>query len=321
MTIAADAGVLLRPPPIRNACYLIRLSLMEARPIVQVMFGLRFLCGSAIALTMTPASAPLRIVAGLFAWQCAIVFTYLLNGVMDITEDRVNGSCRPIARGALSLTAARRVVVGSAVVGIASGIAGPVVAVLVAVLMLLGYLYSGPPWFLKRTATGTLAVLNLAGLLSYTAGLFAAGGRHFTETGLICAIAMSLWTGLISSTTKDLPDVAGDAAAGRRTAAVRFGERPVRRLAAALGLLLAAAFLAAAIGAAPMAVPPAVATQLGAVLLAVVCLGGAPPAWLARRLRAGSRRRGRQPYQAFMLTQYATHLCMLGSAAAICFTR
>jgi 4-hydroxybenzoate polyprenyltransferase len=322
MTIPAETVSAIRVRSARSGLHQARLALTEARPVVQLMSCLRFLCGCAMTTGGLAGRVPVHIFLGLGAWECTVVCAYLCNGVMDIKEDRINGSSRPIARGQLSVGSARKMVAVAAILALLGGIgAGAMVAGLAIVSMILGYLYSGPPCHFKRSMACTFLMGNLIGLLSYGAGFFAAGGQRLSGVGLVCAVAFSLWTGLIGSATKDLSDVPGDAMAGRRTAAVRFGEGPVRRAAALLALALATAFLAVAAAVAPRAELPATAMLGGAVLVTMVCLGRSRPARRPGRLLPTPERPRREPYRAFMLTQYAAHLCMLGSAAGFYLTR
>src|SRR5262245_60636507 len=86
----------------------LRLCLIEARPVVLVMFVLRYLTAAALAGGADRA-APGRVVAGAAAWLLAVLSIYLINGTTDVAEDRVNGSGRPVASGRLPLATARQV--------------------------------------------------------------------------------------------------------------------------------------------------------------------------------------------------------------------
>src|SRR2546423_11576812 len=87
------------------------LGLAEARPVVQVIFMLRFTAGAVLADPERTTVRP-QFWAGAAAWYCATVAIYLYNGVTDVVEDRANHSRRPIAGGRLSVAAARRQVAG-----------------------------------------------------------------------------------------------------------------------------------------------------------------------------------------------------------------
>jgi 4-hydroxybenzoate polyprenyltransferase len=110
---------------------------------------------------------------------------------------------------------------------------------------------------------------------------------------------MILWVGLVGSPTKDLSDVAGDAAAGRRTIPALYGEVMAKRMVAALALGLAMTFCALATQVDLLLLWPGAGLLIGAGAMAVVCLGG---------FSDGVRSRRRLPYRVFMMTQYLTHL-------------
>ncbi|XVQ85515.1 UbiA family prenyltransferase [Microbispora siamensis] len=278
----------------------------EARPSVLAIFFLRFAAGAAVDAGLAPVD-PFRLLAGALVWQCAIFFVYLFNGVTDVREDRVNGSRRPIARGDLdperawlvAWTAAAAALLGALLLG------GAMIWLVTAVLV-LGYLYSAPPFQLKKWSSATVVVGGVSGLLSYCAGYTSygttgSGGREMVALPAF-AVAASLWMGLVGTPAKDLPDIAGDRSAGRATFAVSRGEWPVRLLLSAVAASVALAFCAVALLLrVPLGMAPA--TMLtGAALLTAVTL---------TPLSRGSRVRRRLPYRAFMTTQYAVHLAVL----------
>lgn len=269
----------------------LRLCFAEARPCVLVIFLLRFLTGAAMS-----GGRP-DLVAAALVWEAAVFFVYLYNGVTDVHEDRFNGSGRPIASGLLSRGAAAWIAVSAAVSALVGGLllGGPMAAA-VPVLILLGLAYSGPPCYLKRRSGGAMVTVTVAGLLTYYMGEAAAVP---TPKLLVLALVMSLWMGLVGATTKDLPDAAGDAAAGRQTIAVTRGDRRVRWLASVSAVALGIGFLVAAVVVAPELIWPAVIMLAGAAAVAVLALGD---------LSQGDRSRRRRPYRAFMITQYGVHL-------------
>lgn len=278
--------------------------IIEARPSVLVIFLLRYLASGALAHGAHPALA--RVIGGGFAWVVAIFAIYLFNGVMDIEEDRINGSGRPIARGALPAGIAARVAAGAAVVSLVTsvllgaGLIWPVAAVLVT-----GFLYSGPPCFFKRQVPGTTAVCVSLGLLTYWAGVCAstaAGWRFPGVTWLVFVLTMSGWMGLVGAPAKDLGDVEGDRAAGRRTVPVILGERRARAVIAAAAVAAGVAFWGAGVLLATSLIVPAVVLSGGGVAVAVMS---------ASPLSRGDRRRRRLPYRIFMITQFAVHLSLL----------
>ncbi|WP_449061912.1 UbiA family prenyltransferase [Planomonospora algeriensis] len=278
------------------------LCLAEARPSVQFNFLLRFLTGASLSSPAAGEGDPGRTAWGALTWTLAVFAVYLYNGVKDVCEDRLNGSRRPIARGELPPSVATAVAAGAAVASIVCSLAlGPVNLGMVAFLLALGYLYSGPPFHFKRRTSGTVAIGLAASVLTYCAGAYAYAGELSGSPSLIVfVLAASFWTALVGPPTKDLPDMDGDAAAGRVTFAVVYGERALRLATIGLSLALPAVVTGAVL---LMDLPlrvPAAAMCLGGLAVALLCRGPIPP---------GPRRR--RPYAVFMVTQYVLHGCVI----------
>jgi 4-hydroxybenzoate polyprenyltransferase len=275
----------------------ILLCLSEARPIVQLIFLLRFVTGAALGLSADSQNLVL-VVFGALTWECAVVFVYLLNGAMDMLEDRINDSKRPIAAGILPKAVAMRYVKIAAGLAILGGVLmGGRFLVAILLFMLIGYLYSAPPFQLKRSAGATIVVAVLGGLLTYLGGSISAeDGGGWPQ--ILCALAMSLWMGLVGAVAKDFSDVAGDAAAGRRSLAAILGERPARWTVGATAVTLGGMFVLASFHLAPILIVPALVTLVGAAGVAYCALCSSSH---------GSRAVRRRPYRAFMTTQYASH--------------
>jgi 4-hydroxybenzoate polyprenyltransferase len=291
----------------RTGARTLRMCLIEARPTVLVVFLLRYLVGCAFGAGPGVLAGLPRMAGGALVCQLAVCAIYLFNGVMDVDEDRINGSGRPIARGDLGTDTALSVAGSAAGLAIAGALAfGATMSLLVAVMLLVGYLYSGPPLFLKRRSSGTILVVGIIGLLTYAAGLVASAGadvpRQRVLSLAVIAVAASLWMGLVGGPAKDLPDIPGDIAAGRRTLATVRGERLVRFVMAGAAVVLAVGFGAVVLTLGLPLSGPAVTMLAGAIVISVLSLGA---------LSAGSRARRRRPYRAFMLTQYGLNLSAL----------
>ncbi len=121
------------------------------------------------------------------------------------------------------------------------------------------------------------------------------------------AAAMSTWMGGVGSIVKDLPDVTGDVAAGRRGLTIILGATVARRVASAGAVALGVLFLAGALAWAPVLIPAASLTTLGALALALVTLTD---------LSSHNPTSRRHPYRVFMATQFAAHVAAIGAAAA-----
>ncbi|MFH8404373.1 UbiA family prenyltransferase [Streptomyces sp. NPDC018019] len=274
------------------------LCLIEARPSVQVIFLLRLSAAFLLAgpvTSVTPAAFGLTAAA----WACATTYVYLINGVHDAPEDRLNSNGRPISSGRLSPGRAKVIAWCLALTALLIAALGPVrhLTVLVAAQLLSGYAYSAPRIALKRrTSTAVLCILALGGL-TFAAGWSCAGGE--SRAGLpvlVFGTVMTLWMGAVGAMVKDLSDLAGDAAAGRRTVLVRWGERRARAICATNPLVLGVAYTAIAATAVPVLLPSALLLLCGALATAALTVTTSS---------SEPRSRSRLPYRAFMVTQYA----------------
>jgi 4-hydroxybenzoate polyprenyltransferase len=283
------------------------LCISEARPWVLAVFAIRFLVSGSLTQGGVRPPAAHSLLAAL-AWEAAIFAIYLFNGVMDIEEDRVNGSRRPIARGALQADVAARVAACAGAASLMGSLAlGPALACPVAAVLAIGFLYSGPPCFLKRRAFGTAAVGVSLGLLTYWAGLSAAGATPGT-TWLVFVAGMSAWMGLVGVPAKDLSDIEGDRAAGRRSLPVIIGELGARVVICAAAVGVGAAFGTAWLLLSPPLLTPAAVLGGGAAAVTGVT---------ASRLSHGDRGKRRLPYRMFMLTQLLVNMSLLAPLGAL----
>jgi 4-hydroxybenzoate polyprenyltransferase len=190
------------------------LCVIEARPAVQGIFLARFAAGALLAHHLTDGH-PFRVAAGAAAWWCATVFVYLINGVTDVTEDRANGSRRPVAGGRLPVQTARTTcaVLAAAALLLAACV-NPLMTVLVVLFLGLGYAYSAEPFALKNRSLGSTAVGVLGCLATYAAGYDVIGGQSSSRL-VVFSAALSCWMGLVGLQSKDLSDVEGDKKAAR----------------------------------------------------------------------------------------------------------
>ncbi|GAA3632107.1 UbiA family prenyltransferase [Microlunatus ginsengisoli] len=299
------------PPPARPVAHGplrdIALALREARPVVQVVFLLRLLSGAALSGPCTFARVG-HVLGTAGIWECAVVFVYLFNGATDVVEDTINVTGRPISTGELPADVARAMAYGFGLVALAGAALNPAVLGPVAAMLVLGYLYSGQPFRLKRYPGTSFLVAGLGGVVTYYAGAAADGAAGPSAAVIVLASFMSLWMGAVGTTTKDLPDIAGDAAAGRRSLAIRLGERRVRIGIAVLAVLLGVAFVATCLGLAGGSVltthdlaallPAASGLLVGAAVLGVAAVRPAP---------GTDRHSRRRPYRIFMATQLGAH--------------
>jgi 4-hydroxybenzoate polyprenyltransferase len=141
------------------------------RPAVQGIFLLRFLAGASFAGPLSVGGVNFQLWGGAALWVCVTLSVYILSGVMDVEEDLINGSSRPVASGKLTVAQAASVTTGLSVPSVTGSFALRGLMVWsVIVLLALGRLYWGPPLYLKRWPTGLAVVALLAALITYNAG-------------------------------------------------------------------------------------------------------------------------------------------------------
>lgn len=287
---------------LRHARHL-RMCWQECRPVVQLMFALRFVTMLVIAATPGPGAGGSAIAVGWLVlaaagWALATVAVYLLNGICDAPGDRVNGLDRPIATGALPEAAAWPVVMLCAAGSLLIAAVLPHPTVLPTLgFLVLGTLYSWPFHPLKSSAVGIVCVGVLAGLLTYGAAWQTVGDGGHRGFAVVFGFVLSGWIGIAGS-TKDLQHVEGDRLAGRRTLPVVLGERRAARLLGAGAMLLSLAGLIVSLTIEPLFCAPAILLLVGGTIL----LGST----LSPRAVTFSG------YRIFMVTQYAVHCAVIG---------
>lgn len=297
----SDAAQALRPLSQPHPFFLV---VVEARPIVQVIYVLRFVVGYALASAdQLLSSATLE---GATSWWLAVVAVYAFNGITDYAEDSANGSTRPVARGALGRTTAGIACALASGGSMALAFLVPAMLPWVGAYLLLGWLYSAPPVPAKnRTASAGAVVFGL-GWCSYAAGA-AASGRPMHAAELVFVAAASAWMAIVGTVVKDLSDVEGDAAGGRRTLAVRFGRRTAGLVGACGALGVGVGACIAAILSAPSSLAGTIPFALGSCLL---CASIAVTA----SVKASDRWGQRTAYRVFMRTQYTANVFVLAEA-------
>jgi 4-hydroxybenzoate polyprenyltransferase len=286
----------------REAAGVLYRCFLEARPAVQGIFLLRFLAGASFANPLLAGGVSLSLLIGAALWVCATLSVYIFNGVMDVEEDRINGSSRPVARGKLKIAHATGVTGGLATLSvIGSFILGSTMVWSVVALLVLGWLYSGPPFYLKRWPSGLAAVAILAALITYNAGYVGNGEGGDVLPLFVFAVVTALWMGLVGQ-TKDLSDAQGDKQVGRRSGPVVWGEDIARIVFSGVALCLGGGYILLATLFVPSLLIPAFVLASGGVIVAALTLGP----W-----GRGDKMRCRRPYKAFMLTQYGVNLAIV----------
>ena len=283
----------------RRAIRLAGLCLREARPVVQGIFLLRFLAGAFFSISVAAAEYSILLVGGAFSWIFATVAAYIYNGIQDVGEDRINGSSRPIARGELSLHQAKLAILTfGALALLGSSFVHYELTLCVVVILVMGWLYSGPPFYLKRWPAGLAGMAAVSAVITYYAGHVVSGNEETRTSLLVFAGMMALWMGLVGQ-TKDFSDVLGDKQVGRRSLPVVWGSGAARIAVSSIALALGLGFLFTSLFLVDGVLLPAVAVLTGAVFVSVISLSS----W-----GRGNRNRCKRPYKAFMVTQYAANV-------------
>lgn len=296
MTIDAESSPDEGAPRLRWR--VVPLVLAECRPVVLAMFALRFVAGVALAAPSGWAALPavrwLDVGVGVLAWVSVTGFVYLLNGISDIAGDRLNGSSRPLAGGRLSPRIAVGWCVAFAVIGMAlSALVGLGLLACAATMIGLGWLYSGGRYAAKQRVWSASLVIAGGGFVTYIGGVYSTGGVPSAEAAAIATL-MAAWMA-VAGNTKDLGDIAGDRAAGRRTLPVILGTRPAA---------WATAAACCAVGLAGLTIASLLARGVAACLL----LAGLVMVGIVIHGRnLGSKRM----YAVFMVSQLVTNLMIV----------
>lgn len=294
--------LLTHEPRFREGISFLRYAWVEARPVVQLIFMLRFSVGVVLSADSVESILRPSVAMTMLAWLAATWAIYLLNGVADIVEDRENASTRPIASGRLPSDVATSVV--TALATFALVVAATVslrLLVLVVLMLAVGWAYSMGPYPLKGNMIGFLLSVTALGLLTYLAGWCAVGSGMPNGSLLLFGVAMSAWMGTVGS-TKDLSDVKGDRVAGRRTPPLVLGDGLARVVIAVLAGAVGCSFLALAVAWRGMLLPSAAVVCAGAAVIAIAVLTS---------FSQGDKARRRRPYRIFMITQYGAHAVIL----------
>lgn len=224
------------------------------------------------------AGAPLDL--AVFAWgQVAIttaqLMTHYANEYFDLAADRANptptrwsGGSRVLPAGELApgVALAMALIMGLVALGATAALAwglraGPLAPPLLLLSIALAWSYSGPPLRLQARGLGgivaALVVPGLTPLVGFTLQAGAISRLPLLSALPLCGLQFAMLLII------DIPDAAGDAAADKRTPAVRLGARAVAWLHnltllttyAALPLLALAGMPPLAAGAAALGAP------------------------------------------------------------------
>lgn len=158
------------------------------------------------------------------------VYVVGLNQITDIEIDRINKPRLPLASREMSLRQGWAAVMLTGAVALVGGVvAGPYLAATVILIMIIGTLYSVPPFRLKRhsvwaavsiaLARGVIANVGVAVHYNHIFG----GLDDFSVPTLVVMAAFFFGFGLVIAIYKDIPDLLGDQLHGIKTFTVQLG--------------------------------------------------------------------------------------------------
>ncbi|KAF4369036.1 homogentisate solanesyltransferase, chloroplastic [Cannabis sativa] len=196
----------------------------------------------------------LKAFSGLLALICGNGYIVGINQIYDIGIDKVNKPYLPIAAGDLSVQSAWYLVILFAVAGLLTvGFNfGPFITSLYCLGLVLGTIYSVPPFRMKRFPVAAFLIIATVRGFLLNFGVYyatrAALGLTFEWSSAVAFITtfVTLFA-LVIAITKDLPDVEGDRKFQISTFATKLGVRNIAYLGSGLLLLNYIGAIAAAI--------------------------------------------------------------------------
>ncbi|XP_054811097.1 homogentisate solanesyltransferase, chloroplastic isoform X1 [Prosopis cineraria] len=185
----------------------------------------------------------LKAFSGLFALICGNGYIVGINQIYDVSIDKVNKPYLPIAAGDLSVQSAWFLVIFFAAAGllIVGLNFGPFIFSLYTLGLLLGTIYSVPPFRMKRFPVAAfLIIATVRGFLLnfgvYYATRAALGLTFQWSSPVVFITTFVTLFALVIAITKDLPDVEGDRKYQISTFATKLGVRNIAFLGS--GILL-----------------------------------------------------------------------------------
>jgi 4-hydroxybenzoate polyprenyltransferase len=176
--------------------------------------------------------------------SAAAGWAYIVNQISDIESDRINNKLHFLPDGIISLRAAYIMAGLMLCITLAGGfLIGKTIGLLFALGLMLGYVYSGKPFYGKNhPIIGTLSNGVAHGTLPFVAGYVTAGG--VIGSGFVYSIAYFFAVAAVFIGTT-IPDIPGDKKVGKITPGVVLGIKVstiLMALCLAISLTLALAF-------------------------------------------------------------------------------
>ena len=190
-----------------------------------------------------------------------IVFAQVVNDVLDVEVDRLQGRSRPLVRDAIGLSAARTLAVVAGAAGLTAALAlGWRLFAVAVVVLVASWAYSSRLKDSVVLGNVTVALLASAPIVFGAAANGLIGGRAWIAQAEVLVFMVAF------EVVKTGRDVAGDRAGGLRTVATVHGLRVTCRVAGSLSMVFVVA-VALATTVAEEPIPYAI-VMLGAVALA-----------------------------------------------------
>ncbi len=183
---------------------------------------------------------PLKITLMFFSFAAAMGASFLLNQLKDIASDKENDKLYFISKGFIRKKAAMAEVFLLIIFAALSAwyISLPVLIVVIAFILLTGYMYNYKPFAMKDKPWLSLLANGAMGFLAFAMGWL--GAQDFTARLFYDALPYLFFnTALYFYTT--MPDIEGDKKSHKHTLAVDYGVKPLLWAAFALYLMSAAA--------------------------------------------------------------------------------
>jgi 4-hydroxybenzoate polyprenyltransferase len=154
----------------------------------------------------------------------AASWAYIVNQISDIESDRINNKLHFLPRGLISLKAAY-IMAGLAlsITLVGAFLIAPVIGILFTFGLILGFIYSGKPFYGKNRPIISVLSNGIAhGILPFLAGYIGAGGRWQAGSVLSLPYFFAVAAVFIGTT---IPDIPGDLKISKITLGVALGVR------------------------------------------------------------------------------------------------
>jgi homogentisate phytyltransferase/homogentisate geranylgeranyltransferase len=159
------------------------------------------------------------------------VYIVGLNQLTDVEIDRINKPYLPLAAGTLSRSAATAIVAGSGATALlVAAAAGRYLFATIAIVFVIGSLYSLPPVRLKRSPLLAAAAITVARALVGNVGVYLTYSARLTGTAslpphVLLFVSFMLGFVVVIAVMKDIPDIDGDRRHQISTFVSRLGAR------------------------------------------------------------------------------------------------